>query len=103
MPRAAVTADLTLDTIVRAMPGQMSCRIHEEVVILNLREGTYYGLNAVAAHVWQLLEQPRSLRELRDTILAHYDVEEVSCMNNLLSLIADFEARSLVAVERNCA
>lgn len=41
-----------------------------ELVVLSLEDGMYYGLNAVGARVWTLLEQPRTVRELQESLLA---------------------------------
>src|SRR5688500_11063818 len=45
-----------------------------EAVILGLRDGVYYGLDAVGARVWALLSEPRRVPELVDAIVAEFDV-----------------------------
>ena len=44
---------------------QISCKLAEESVILHLEEGMYYGLNSVGARIWELLQEPRTVREIQ--------------------------------------
>lgn len=67
-----------------------------ETVILNLSDGTYYGLNETGTHVWEMLDEPRSVKELHASLLELYDVPADVCMNDLLTLLNDMEQHQLV-------
>jgi Coenzyme PQQ synthesis protein D (PqqD) len=49
--------------------------VGDEVVILDLETGTYYGLDRIGARIWSLLSAGRTLDEVRQAILAEYEVE----------------------------
>ena len=71
---------------------QVSADLGGEAAILNLKNGVYYGLDSVAARVWNLIQQPRTFRELRDILIEEYDVERPrleSDLQNLLNQLAD--------------
>jgi hypothetical protein len=87
---------ISLDSIVAAAPGQVSCALEDEIAILHLRAGRYYGLDPVGARVWQLVAAPRALRAVRDTLLAEYDVDAARCEADLLALVRDLAAAGLV-------
>ena len=38
-------------------PGAIARRVGDELVILNVGSGTYFGLDHVGARIWQLLEE----------------------------------------------
>ena len=40
----------------------MSCALGEESAILNMKNSVYYGMNAVGTRVWNLLQQPKTVR-----------------------------------------
>jgi hypothetical protein len=67
-----------------------------EAVILGLRDGVYYGLDAVGARVWALLAEPRRVPELVDAIVAEFDVTREECERDLLALLDQLAARNLV-------
>lgn len=69
-----------------------------DAVILDLRDGVYYGLDGVGARMWSLLQRPTSLRALRDAIVAEYDVEPARCLADLQELCAQLLKRGLIGV-----
>jgi hypothetical protein len=70
-----------------------------EAVILNLKSGIYYGLNPVGARVWSLIQEPKSVGNVLDTLLAEYDVEPDRCESDLMALLQDLAARELIKIE----
>jgi hypothetical protein len=54
---------------------QLSCDLGGETAILGLRDGRYYGLDAVGARIWELLDRPRSAPEIGAVLLEEYEVE----------------------------
>ena len=93
-----MTEALRLDPSARVVAArdQVSCELEGEAVILSLGTGVYYGLNPVGATVWKLLEQPRTVAELRDAIVAEYRVDAATAQADLLELLGDMLARGLV-------
>src|SRR5271170_6405846 len=92
-------AGLSVHSIVIAAPEQVSCPLGEESAILNLKNTVYYGLNPVGARVWNLLQQARTVGELRDAILDEYDVEAGRCESDLLELLEKMRREGLIEVK----
>jgi len=84
--------------IVVATKDQTSCPLGDDIVILDLKAGLYFSLNDVGALVWQLIQQPRSVKDLRDAILATFDVEREVCERDLEALLRDLASRNLVEI-----
>lgn len=55
-----------------AAPDQVSTRLEDEVLILSLRSGGYYSLQNVGARIWELVEVPRTIADVRDEIVLQY-------------------------------
>jgi len=89
---------LGLRSVVVMANEQVSCPLGEEAAILNLKNSVYYGLDPVGARVWTLLRQPRSVGELRDTLLSEYDVEPDRCEQDLLALLEAMRGEGLIEV-----
>ncbi len=89
---------LSIRSIVIAAPDQVSCPLGEESAILNVRNTVYYGLNPVGARVWNMLQQPKTVEELRDTLVGEYDVELENCERDLLDLLEKLRAEGLIHV-----
>jgi hypothetical protein len=93
-----MNANLSLHSIVSAAPEQVSCPLGDEAAILNLKNTVYYGLNPVGARVWNLLQQPRTIGELRDRLLDEYEVEAGRCESDLLELLEKMMSEGLILV-----
>lgn len=76
---------------------QISSELAGETVILNHAAGRYYGLDEVGTLVWHRLQQaPATFDELKETILANFDVDEQTCVKDLHELLADLTHENLV-------
>jgi len=94
---------ISVHSVVSASPDQVSCPLDDESAILNLKNSVYYGMNAVGTRVWNLLQQPRTVRELRDTLLEEYDVEAERCEQDLLDLLEKMRVEGLIEVRAAAA
>lgn len=82
-----------------AAKNQVSCDLAGEAVILHLNSGTYYGLNAVGARIWSLVQAPMTVNDLRDALLQEYDVGPERCERELLTLLEELAAQGLIEVK----
>ena len=90
----AISPSLT----VVASKKQVACALADEVVILELNSGKYYGLNAVGARIWSLIQEPRVVSDILYTISSEYDVEPDRCGRDLLVLLQDLAAHGLMEI-----
>ncbi|MDQ3605461.1 MAG: PqqD family peptide modification chaperone [Gemmatimonadota bacterium] len=69
-----------------------------ETVILNLADSTYYGLDPVGTRVWDLVQEPKTVREVVDTLLQEYEVERDRCEQDILALLGELVFHSLIEI-----
>ena len=86
-----------------AVKDQVSADLAGEAVILNLKSGVYYGLNEVGAKIWQLLQEPRTVTAIRDTLLEEYEVDRDSCDRDLLAVLQELATAELIEVHHEAA
>jgi hypothetical protein len=95
-----MTEQLTEQSIVVAVPAQVSADLPDgEVVILNVADGVYYGMNPVGGRIWSLITQPRRVREICDILLDEYDIESEQCMQEVLALLKELLDQGLVQLQ----
>ena len=56
----------------------------DEAVLLNLRTGTYFGLDPVGANIWRLIVQHGSLARVLEAMLEEYEAEPQTLERDLL-------------------
>jgi len=86
------------DTIVVASRDQVSSDLGEEVAILDLKLGVYYGLDEVGARVWELIQEPRVVSDVRDVLIEEYDVAPERCERDLFALLERLAEEGLIEV-----
>jgi hypothetical protein len=87
------------DSTVVAAKDQVSSDLGGEVAILDLKAGVYYGLDAVGARIWSLIQEPRTVNEIRDILLEEYEVEPERCERDLLALLQRLADEGIIEVE----
>ena len=95
--------NVSTSSIVVASQEQVSCDLDGESVILSMKNGVYYGLDPVGARVWTLIQSPTPLGEVRDAILAEYDVEPARCEADLCELVESLSNEGLVEVRNEAS
>lgn len=87
-----------LDAVVAAGPEQVSSELGDEVVVLGLESGQYHGVTDVGIRIWQLVQQPICVEEIRDRIFEEYDVDEARCEQDVVEFLGQLLERGLVEV-----
>lgn len=84
------------------IPAQVLARaVGDEIVILDLAGGTYYGLDEVGARIWQLLSQGLALGSACDSVFNEYAVARDMLEQDAVRLVEDLIAKGLVQLREN--
>jgi len=89
---------ISANSTVVATDMQVSADLAGEAVILSLQSGMYYGLDQIGATIWTLIQEPRTVTEIRDAILDEYDVEPDRCERDAVELLEQLADAGLVKV-----
>jgi hypothetical protein len=95
----STNGSINLEIRIVASSKQISCDLADEAVILNLEDGVYYGLNPVASRVWGLVQEPRTIRELRDSLLSEFEIDEPTCTRDLIDLLNQLQRWGLIELK----
>jgi hypothetical protein len=89
---------LSKHSVVVVAGEQISSDLAGEAVILNLKDGVYYGLDDVGARIWNLIQEPQSVDDICDRIFEEYDVGAGQCEHDVLALLDELAAAGLIEV-----
>ena len=90
--------ELAIESRVVASKDQVSSDLGSEAAILNLKNSVYYGLDPIGARVWQLIQEPTTIGQIRDVLRAEYDVEEAQLEADIRDLLQELAAQGLVEI-----
>jgi Coenzyme PQQ synthesis protein D (PqqD) len=92
------------DRMYSRRPTLVSANLGEELAVLDLASNSYLGFNATAAQIWRLLQDPRSLDQIRDAMLLEFQVDADQCRGEISMLLENLLAADLiVAVDARLA
>ena len=95
---SAMPSTLSMSATLQAVPGVLQSDVGDGIVLLHLRSNSYFGLNTVGATVWQLLQEPQSVPELIDELLARFDVTPERCRTEVMDVLTRLHAADLVRI-----
>ncbi len=81
-----------------AVPGLASADLDGEVVLLDVSSGRYFGLNGVAARIFNLVTEPRTLAEVVDVLVAEYEADRSLLHADAETFLDELVRRDLVRV-----
>lgn len=70
--------------------------LDDEIVALDLRRGTYLGVNPTGATIWPALVAGATHDELLSLIVDSFDVDRERARRDIDALVADLQARGLL-------
>ncbi|MEY3920589.1 MAG: hypothetical protein RL634_350 [Bacteroidota bacterium] len=75
--------------------------VNDEVIMIDLENSKYYGLNSMAAFIWKKLEMFSSTDSIHGALLEKYNVDELKSKEKLESFIQLLVVNQLVLEEDN--
>ena len=96
----SVTATLTVtaDTILVRDNEPMPTTVDEEVVVLSVRAGAYFGFNRIGTEIWNMLAEPRRVGEILDTLAQSHEVDLDTMTRDVTQFLQTLIERRLVRV-----
>jgi hypothetical protein len=74
--------------------------IDGEVVMMDNVNGSYFGLDAIASRIWELIISPMSVTELVEVLTTEFDVDAQQCEADVLDFLNNMVEKGLV-IEAN--
>lgn len=74
----------------------LCARAGDEVMMMSASHGTYIGLNAMAARIWDLLETIGDFEPLCARLVEEFDVGEAQCRAEVEAFLAELERHKAI-------
>lgn len=91
-------SQLNAETVIARSDSLLSINLEKDVAMMDIEQGTYYGLESVAARIWDLTEQPVSVGEICNRLASEYDVSPERCAAEVGSFLSDLLERKIVRI-----
>ena len=91
-------AAVPLSATVSIAPDVLYRELDGELVLLDLRHGVYYGLDAVGTEVWKLFGEARRLQDIAALMAVEYEVDEGQVAADVQALVTALREHGLVEI-----
>lgn len=73
--------------------------LENEMVLLDLQTGGYYGLNEVGTRIWRELQEGRSPEDIVAALVRDYEIADEQVEQDMRSFLASLEGQGLISVD----
>ena len=88
---------ISKNTVISVAQDQISGDLLDgEVVILNMNDDVYYGLDQIGGRIWNLVQNPIAVVEIIQILLEEFDVEYQQCFDDVIALLEDMLNNGLI-------
>lgn len=77
----------------------LSTELDQEVALMSIDAGAYYGLKGTARSIWEILETPVSFSDLVARLVEEYKVSPEDCAADVQEFLRQMEQEHLLRVE----
>lgn len=88
-------SDINETSVVVASPNHVACELGQEIVLLHLDSGLYFGLENVGTRIWQLIQEPVRVEEIVATVNREFSGSE-GAMEEILGFLRDLNQQGLL-------
>src|SRR5262249_25027318 len=98
-PSPEPSAMLTLNSIIQRNPEVIAAEADQDLIMVSIATGYYYGVSDVAREIWDAIESPKRVANLVNALTAKYNVDTSSCEEQLLSFLEALLSEGLLQVK----
>jgi coenzyme PQQ synthesis protein D (PqqD) len=90
--------NLIADTVLVQDSEPIPATVDEEVVVLSLRAGAYFGFGRIGSEIWAMLAKPRRVGAICDELAQQYDVDADTLTRDVTNFLQMLIERRLLRI-----
>ena len=89
---------ITLETTVCRDERFLTTDLDDEIVMMDIDKGSYYGLNGCGTQIWALLTQPITVGNICHRLTEEFEVSSTQCEKDVIDFLQNLSARDMLKV-----
>lgn len=73
--------------------------LDDDIIMMSMKNGEYYGLDAIGTWIWDKIESPVSFEGLIKAIMLEFEVSEEDCINDVKDFLVSMNEKELILFE----
>ena len=83
-------------TVISRNPGVLTAEVDNEIVMMSIEQGRYFGLDDIGSDIWNRIEPPCSFATLIDWLTTDYDADRATIAADVRALLGRMAAQDVV-------
>jgi hypothetical protein len=79
----------------------LTTEMDDEMAMMNVKQGKYFVLDSIGTEIWKLIQEPRSVSDICDSMFEHFSVERQQCEQDVLTFLNELYREKLIEVIDN--
>jgi hypothetical protein len=97
-----MVSNVTPETIVVRDSEPTSVVVAGHLVLLSVREGSYFDFNEVGSEIWNMLGEPRRVLEICEFLSHNYAISAEIILTDVINFLQTLTAHNLITVIPMC-
>lgn len=76
-----------------------SSEIDGEAIMMNIENNAYYSMGEIGNRVWQLLDNPTTIKDICEQLTQEYDVSMEQCQKDIITFLNQLLENNLIVKE----
>jgi hypothetical protein len=89
-------APVTDATLVSRSPSVLTAQVDDQILMMSIERGSYFGLDDIGSDIWHRIEPPCSFAELVDRLAADYDADRATIAADVKALLDRMVANDVI-------
>jgi len=90
--------DILLTSTICRSENSLAAEIDNELVLMSVENGNYYGLDSIGTDIWQRLEAPQQVSTLCEALSKEYEADNDTIQRDVLELLKKLSAENLINI-----
>jgi hypothetical protein len=89
---------LTLNSRVVRSKDFITSTVDNDLVMMSLEKGIYYGLDEIGSHVWAHIAEPITIHDLCQKMTSQFEVGADQCQTDVLAFLHELQKENMIHV-----
>ena len=90
---------LSLQSMIQRDPEIIGAEAGEDLVMVSIETGHYYGVSKIAKDIWRMIESPVTVSDLINHLMTNFEVDRACCEEQTLAFLEELLAEGLLQVK----
>ena len=87
-----------LNTVVVQTKDLLSSELDGDTVLMSLTQAAYYGMDATAQRIWNMIAQPTRVSDRCEQLISDYAVERTTCEQDVCAYLTELNKEGLIRI-----